>query len=225
MINSLRQDGDAVKSKKYALESLNVGQPRKVLYNGREIETGIYKEPVDRQLFLSKTNFEGDGQADLVHHGGEDKAVCVYSYDHYSFWENALSIRLEPGAFGENLTVRRLTEEDVYIGDVYQLGEAVVEVSQPRQPCFKLAMKHQVNDLPVQVQNTMFTGFYFRVLKEGKVSKEDALELIESQANGVSIAAANHIKYHDKQNTEAIMRILEVKALSESWRSSFEKRL
>ncbi|WP_154319017.1 MOSC domain-containing protein [Metabacillus idriensis] len=196
-----------------------------VLYNGREIETGIYKEPVEHPLFLSKTNLEGDGQADLVHHGGEDKAVCVYSFDHYSYWEDALGVQLEPGAFGENLTIRGLTEENVFLGDVFQFGEAIVEVSQPRQPCFKLAMKHQVKDLPVQIQNTKFTGFYFRVLKEGRVSKKDGLELIESQANGVSITAANQIKYHDQQNTEAIKRILEVKALSDSWRSSFEKRL
>ncbi|WP_396653290.1 MOSC domain-containing protein [Metabacillus idriensis] len=196
-----------------------------VLYNGREIETGIYKEPVEHPLFLSKTNLEGDGQADLVHHGGEDKAVCVYSFDHYSYWEDALGVQLEPGAFGENLTIRGLTEENVFLGDVFQFGEAIVEVSQPRQPCFKLAMKHQVKDLPVQIQNTKFTGFYFRVLKEGRVSKKDGLELIESQANGVSITAVNQIKYHDQQNTEAIKRILEVKALSDSWRSSFEKRL
>lgn len=214
-----------MKNKKYLLESLNVGQPKKVLYNGREIQTGIYKEPVEHPLFLSKTNLEGDGQADLVHHGGEDKAVCVYSFDHYSYWEDALGVQLEPGAFGENLTIRGLTEENVFLGDVFQFGEAIVEVSQPRQPCFKLAMKHQVKDLPVQIQNTKFTGFYFRVLKEGRVSKEDGLELIESQANGVSITAANQIKYHDTQNTEAIKRILEVKALSDSWRSSFEKRL
>ncbi|OHR71561.1 hypothetical protein HMPREF3291_24285 [Bacillus sp. HMSC76G11] len=196
-----------------------------VLYNGREIETGIYKEPVEHPLFLSKTYLEGDGQADLVHHGGEDKAVCVYSFDHYSYWEDALGVQLEPGAFGENLTIRGLTEENVFLGDVFQFGEAIVEVSQPRQPCFKLAMKHQVKDLPVQIQNTKFTGFYFRVLKEGRVSKKDGLELIESQANGVSITAVNQIKYHDQQNTEAIKRILEVKALSDSWRSSFEKRL
>ncbi|WP_430006563.1 MOSC domain-containing protein [Metabacillus idriensis] len=196
-----------------------------VLYNGREIETGIYKESVDHQLFLSKTNVEGDGQADLVHHGGEDKAVCVYSFDHYSYWEDALGVQLEPGAFGENLTIRGLTEENVCIGDVFQFGEAIVEVSQPRQPCFKLAMRHEVKDLPVQIQNTKFTGFYLRVLKEGRVSKEDCLKLLEPHANGVSIAAANQIKYHDKQNKEAIMRILEVKALSDSWRSSFEKRL
>ncbi|MDR0139386.1 MOSC domain-containing protein [Metabacillus idriensis] len=217
--------GDKVKKIKFALESLNVGLPRMVLYNGREIVTGIYKEPVEHQLFLSKTNLEGDGQADLVHHGGEDKAVCVYSFDHYSYWEDALGVQLEPGAFGENLTIRGLTEENVFLGDVFQFGDAIVEVSQPRQPCFKLAMKHQVKDLPVQIQNTKFTGFYFRVLKEGRVSKEDGLELIESQANGVSITAANQIKYHDKQNTEAIKRILEVKALSDSWRSAFEKRL
>ncbi|WP_191566260.1 MOSC domain-containing protein [Metabacillus idriensis] len=211
--------------KTYRIESINAGMPRAVLYNGKEIETGIYKEPVKNPLFLTKTNFEGDGQADLVNHGGIDKAVCVYSFDHYPYWEDALGMALNPGAFGENLTVSGMTEEDVCIGDIFQLGESIVEVSEPRQPCFKLAMKHQVKDLPVQFQNTMFTGFYFRVLEEGRVSYEDEMKCIHSQNDGVTIAFANQIKYHDKKNTKAIERILEVKALSDSWRKSFEKRL
>ncbi|WP_282034316.1 MOSC domain-containing protein [Metabacillus indicus] len=207
------------------LVSINVGMPKKVLYNGREIETGIYKEPADMPIMLKKTNFEGDGQADLKNHGGEDKAVCAYFYDHYSYWEKQLGIKLLPGAFGENLTISGMTEKEVCIGDIFRLGEVELEVSQPRQPCFKLALKHEVKDLPVQVQNTRYTGFYFRVKKEGVIRKGDVLERISGHPQKVTVEFVNKIKYEDKFNAEAIKEILEVKELSGSFRSSFEKRL
>jgi MOSC domain-containing protein YiiM len=205
--------------------SLNVGKPMTVTYNGKELSTGIYKSPVQAPVFLSKLNFDGDGQADLVYHGGVDKAVCVYSYEHYPYWEKELERELPLGAFGENLTVKGIREEDVCIGDIFQLGEAVVQISQPRQPCHKLAKRYDIPTLPVLVQNTGFTGFYFRVLEEGWVKPDDSLRLLTRHPQEITVSFANQIMHHDRQNQEGIEKILDVKELSDSWRKTFRKRL
>ncbi|MGG4032974.1 MOSC domain-containing protein [Paenibacillus cisolokensis] len=205
--------------------SVNIGKPQQVQYRGRELSTGIWKTPVEGPLHLSYSNLEGDGQADLVHHGGRDKALCVYAYEHYPFWERELKRPLAYGAFGENLTVRGLPETEVCIGDIFRFGEAVVQVSQPRQPCFKLAVKYGVPELPVKVQETGFTGYYFRVLQEGEVSPKDGLIRVFRHPKAVTVSFANRIMHHDKQNAEGIQRILDVEELSGSWQETLRKRL
>ncbi|MFZ7759531.1 MOSC domain-containing protein [Bacillus thuringiensis] len=209
----------------YQLLSLNIGLPKEVIYGGKVIHTGINKKQVKEPVYLSFVKFNGDGQADLVHHGGVDKAVCVYTGDHYPYWEKELNRDLVYGAFGENITVSGMREEDVCIGDTFELGEAIVQVTQPRQPCFKLAKKYNIPKLPLYFQETGYTGFYFRVLKEGWVSSVDTLKSLQSDPKGVSIAFANRIMHKEKQNIEGVKRILEVNALSSSWRKSFEKRI
>ncbi|MGH0668178.1 MOSC domain-containing protein [Bacillus paranthracis] len=209
----------------YQLLSLNIGLPKEVTYGGKVIHTGINKKQVKEPVYLSFVKFNGDGQADLVYHGGVDKAVCVYTGDHYPYWEKELNQDLVYGAFGENITVSDMREEDVCIGDTFQIGEAVVQVTQPRQPCFKLAKKYNMPKLPLYFQETGYTGFYFRVLKEGWVSSVDTLKRLQSDPKGVSVAFANRIMHKEKQNIEGIKRILEVNALSSSWRKSFEKRI
>ncbi|HGG0584617.1 MULTISPECIES: MOSC domain-containing protein [Bacillus] len=209
----------------YQLLSLNIGLPKEVTYGGKVIHTGINKKQVKEPVYLSFVKFNGDGQADLVHHGGVDKAVCVYTGDHYPYWEKELNQDLVYGAFGENITVSGMREEDVCIGDMFELGEAIVQVTQPRQPCFKLAKKYNIPKLPLYFQETGYTGFYFRVLKEGWVSSVDTLKSLQSDPKGVSVAFANRIMHKEKQNIEGVKRILEVNALSSSWRKSFEKRI
>ncbi|MEW4150518.1 MOSC domain-containing protein [Bacillus thuringiensis] len=209
----------------YQLLSLNIGLPKEVIYGGKVIHTGINKKQVKEPVYLSFVKFNGAGQADLVHHGGVDKAVCVYTGDHYPYWEKELNQDLVYGAFGENITVSGMREEDVCIGDTFELGEAIVQVTQPRQPCFKLAKKYNIPKLPLYFQETGYTGFYFRVLKEGWVSSVDTLKSLQSDPKGVSIAFANRIMHKEKQNIEGVKRILEVNALSSSWRKSFEKRI
>ncbi|PEO10719.1 MOSC domain-containing protein [Bacillus wiedmannii] len=212
-------------NKVYEVLSLNIGLPKEVTYGGKVIHTGINKKQVRETVFLSFLKFNGDGQADLVHHGGVDKAVCVYSGEHYRYWEKELNQALVYGAFGENITINCLCEEDVCIGDTFQIGEAIVQVTQPRQPCFKLAKKYNIPKLPLYFQETGYTGFYFRVLKEGWVSPADTLKLIKSDPKGVTVAFANRIMHKEKQNMEGLKRILEVHALSTSWRNTFEKRM
>jgi MOSC domain-containing protein YiiM len=190
-----------------------------------ELFTGIMKSPVSSVLHLSSTQLEGDGQADLEFHGGADKALCVYCMEHYPYWEQTLGRPLEYGAFGENITVSGLPESEVCIGDIYSLGEAIVQISGPRQPCFKLAKKHHVPDLALQIQDTGFTGYYLRVLQEGILPVHPELQLISKHPARVSVEFANEIKYRDKLSMEGIRRILEVEELSASWRGSFERRL
>ncbi|PIC69096.1 MOSC domain-containing protein [Sporosarcina sp. P16b] len=211
--------------KKVEILSLNVGKPKDMEFGKKSITTGFFKQHIQQAVFLSRTNFTGDGQGDLVHHGGVHKAVCVYPYEHYSHWENTLDRTLSHGAFGENLTIDGMTEEDVCIGDSFLLGEAIVQVSQPRQPCFKLALVYERKELPLLVQDTGFTGFYFRVLREGMVSPTDMLVPLTRQAHAISVAEANRLMHHDKQDLEAVRRLLEVEELSPSWRKTFEKRV
>jgi MOSC domain-containing protein YiiM len=207
------------------LLSLNISMPVTVDYQGRSLKTGIFKNPVIQTLLLSTNQLEGDGQADLINHGGADKAVCVYCTEHYAYWNEKLQRKLPYGAFGENFTISGLPESAVHIGDIYEIGTALIQVSQPRQPCFKLALKHKLPDLPLQVQETGYTGYYFRVLQEGLVAAGQTLRLLESQPLAITVAEANRLKYHDKSNIAAIRKLLSVNALSDSWRESFEKRL
>ena len=209
--------------KNMVVESLNTGLPRKEIFHGREIITGICKQPVSGPLRLSRSGFEHDGVGDMKHHGGEDKAVCVYSLEHYPYWENALGIKLPAAAFGENLTVSDLKEEDICIGDVFEIGTALLQVSQPRQPCRTLAARYGRDDLVKLVADSGRTGFYFRVLKEGMVEKGARLILKEKDPRGITFLFASHTFHLDRKNCEAIEKVLSVPALSASWQKSFQE--
>jgi len=207
------------------IAAVNVGLP-KTVPNGRQtVETGIFKHPVDGPVYLGKLGFEGDGQADLKNHGGPDKAACVYSMDRFAFWEDGILPKLGPGAFSENLSIEGGAEDDFCIGDIFAIGEAVVQLSQPRQPCFKLSVRYGVPELPAKVQETGYSGFYFRVLQEGEVQAGDRLVLQERHPAGITVMRANEIKYKLKEDTEAIRSLLAVEELSEAWSGSLRKRL
>ena len=205
------------------IQSLNIGLPQKEIFGGKEMTTGICKKPVVQSLLLKQTGFEGDGVGDLKHHGGTDKAVCVYSLDHYPYWEEILGIKLPPAAFGENLSVLNLKEDTVHIGDIFQIGTALLQISQPRQPCATLAARLGRKDLVKLVVDSGRTGFYFRVLQEGTVKQGDLLIRKERDPHHFSIAAANHLLHHDQKNCEGIKKMLALPALSQSWRQSFLK--
>lgn len=205
------------------IESLNIGMPKKEIFHGKEVNTGICKNPVPGPLNLKRNGFDGNGVADLKHHGGYDKAVCVYSTDHYSYWEEVLGIKLPLAAFGENLSVSNLTEDDICIGDIFEAGTAIMQVSQPRQPCRTLAARYGRSDFVKMVVDSGRTGFYFKVLREGKVKKQDRLVFMEKDSNKITVSFANHILHHDKKNHRGIEKVLAVPALSESWQQSFLK--
>jgi MOSC domain-containing protein YiiM len=205
------------------IESVNIGLPIKETFHGKTIHTGIGKKPVSGSLRLKKLGFTGDGVADLKNHGGQDKAVCVYSLDHYPYWEDLLGIKLNPPAFGENLSISHLKEDDVCLGDTFQLGTAVVQISQPRQPCKTLAVLYGRNDLVKLVINSGYTGFYLRVLKEGMVEAGTTLGIVKKEYHQISVAFANNIYHHDRKNSAGIESILAVSTLSDSWKRDLRK--
>lgn len=208
----------------FPIVSINVSRPETVSYAGKTVETAIFKIPVSHPVLLSATNFEGDGQADLKNHGGFDKAVCVYSHDHYAHWESVLGKPLSFGAFGENVTLSGALEDEIWIGDICKLGEATVQVSQPRQPCFKLSVRHQQPNMDLLVKETGFTGFYFRVLEPGVVAPKDRCERIERDPHSVSIRTANEIMHGMKPSKESLLRLMEVESLSESWKKQLKAK-
>ncbi|HAG00480.1 MULTISPECIES: MOSC domain-containing protein [Paenibacillus] len=205
--------------------SLNVGKPVTVDYEGKALTTGIYKQPVQGPVFLSNVNFEGDGQADLVNHGGPDKAVCAYPYEHYPYWRRSLGKDMQYASFGENLTLQGLLEDQVCIGDVFRIGEAVLQVSQPRYPCFKLSHKHGVKDMPARVLNTGYSGFYFRVLEEGEVSADSPVTRLDRRSSGVTVREVLRVMKEGRKDEEALSRMLELEELAASLKGQFAKSL
>ena len=163
---------------------------------GRIWMTGFYKQPVEGAVWLGRLGLEGDGHADLEHHGGYEKAVLAYSNCHYPFWKKTFAMDPVFGGFGENFTIDELEENLVCIGDVYRVGEAQLQVSQPRRPCWKLSKRWQVRDLALHVQNSGKTGWYFRVLMEGCVQSGASFELIKRPNPEWTIAIVNEIMYH-----------------------------
>ncbi len=225
----VKQETPVKPSVKGRVASLQVGKPRPLAYRGKHVESGFVKESVSRTVWLSRTNLAGDEQADKRVHGGVEKAVCVYPLEHYPYWEERLERELPEAAFGENFSTQGLTESNVCIGDVFRVGDrdqgAIVQVSQPRQPCFKLGARHGIPELVLWVQETGLTGFYFRVLEEGEVQAGDEVTLVERLYPEASVAEANRVMHHDKRDREGLERLAAVEELAESWRGKFEKRL
>jgi MOSC domain-containing protein YiiM len=169
--------------------------------------------------------FEGDGQADRRNHGGVDKAVCVYAFDHYAYWEKLFGRPLEPASFSENLTVSGAVEDEICIGDVFGVGEAVVQVSQPRTPCGKLAGKNRQRLLTRWVAQAGYTGFYMRVLSEGLVSNGDAFERIERHPESISVSSVNDIIFGRSEDERLIARLAHLPAFGADGRALFAERL
>lgn len=208
------------------LLSVNRSLPKEVLYKERLVKTGIFKEAVDHSVSVTKLNIEGDGQADLKVHGGESKAVMVYSYDNYSYWESVLKREaFKMGQFGENFTVSGMLDTAVCIGDQFSIGSCLFEVTQPRIPCFKLEMKMKMNGFAALYLKSDRVGFYMRVLREGSVKKGDFIEKYYENDIRLSIAETKNLLYFDKGNLAGIKKALTIDALSPSWRKSFEKLL
>lgn len=206
------------------LLSINVSKPKTVVHQGKQISTGIFKEPVQSARMARKTNIDGDGQADLTVHGGIDKAVYVFPFEHYSWYRDLLEKHdLDFGYFGENLTSDGLLEDQVRIGD--RIREAVFEVSQPRAPCFKFAMKVGTLKILKPFLSSGRTGFYLRVVQEGKLEAGNAIEKIDGNANAPTVNELIRLYYFNKNDIVGLRRAIDTVALSETWRKDFAKRL
>ncbi len=209
------------------VESINIGLPQKTPYgDSKTMYSGILKNPISGPIKLGKLGLDGDDSADKRFHGGEDKALCVYSFDHYEFWEKEISKKLSPGAFGENLTVSGLDEKEVCLGDIFSFGEAKVQISLPREPCHKLNKIFDKKDMACKFQKSGHTGFYFRVLKGGLVKPKTSLKLLEKGDQEITVAEANDLMFRkEKRDYDRIEIALSLDFLSESWKKGYRKRL
>jgi len=215
-----------------ALVSIQVGQPTTY---GREDAidphdrlwtSAFFKSSIPGPVLVSRASIVGDTQADRENHGGIDKAVLAYAASHYDLWRHELiNVPWSHGGFGENLTIAGLTEENVCIGDVWSLGEAVFQVSQPRQPCWKLARRWRITELTATVVVNGRTGWYLRVLREGMIDAGQALTLVQRPQPDWSVARANEVMHHRKADRELARELSSLPELSPAWQTSLRKRV
>lgn len=194
----------------------------------RATPSGIGKQPVTGRVFLGAEGFEGDAQGDRKHHGGVEKAVHHYAFEHYAYWRQNIGARPvleQAGAFGENLTTRGMCESDVAIGDIFRLGDAVLQVSQGRQPCWKLNIRFNTADMALQVQKTGRSGWYYRVLETGYVEAGQSLILTDRISPEWTIERLWRTLYVDTMNYDELAGIAGLVHLPESWRGYARKRL
>ncbi|TKC19510.1 MOSC domain-containing protein [Robertmurraya kyonggiensis] len=205
------------------LISLNVGEPKEYLFNGKAEKTGIGKKPIT-SVALHKIGFDHDAVASTEYHGGVDRAVCLYPYEHYGMWEKEFNIKLPLPAFGENLTTTGMLEKDVYIGDTFEIGTTVIQVTQGRIPCAKIS-KYNGVDLLSRIVESCYTGYLFRVLKEGVIDADSSIELVERVQEKYSVLKANQIMLHDRKNAEAIEEMLQIEELATVWKNKLDNML
>ena len=208
------------------LLSINVGLPRDVEWRGKVVRTSIFKAPVSGRVRVTRLNVQGDRQSDLSVHGGADKAVYAYPSEHYAFWRNELpGVDFPWGAFGENLTTEGLLENNVHIGDRFRAGSAEFVVTQPRMPCFKLAIRFNRPDMVKRFLHSGRAGFYVAVVQEGDMGAGDSLVLVAEDNSHVTVADVVGLYAADAQNQDLLRRASELSALPESWREYFRERL
>jgi MOSC domain-containing protein YiiM len=208
------------------LVSVNVGVPRLLAWGGTTFKSGIFKNPVQGRSMLRKANLDGDRQADLSVHGGPNKAVYGYPSEHYKAWQADLPDPSRTwGAFGENFTTEGLLETAVFVGDRYRVGSAILIVTTPRLPCFKLVAKFKREDMIERFLRSGRCGFYFAVVEEGEVSAGDKFEFLGREDPTLSIADVNRLYASKSPDRETLKRSLDVKTLPQSWRDRFRARL
>jgi ferredoxin-NADP reductase/MOSC domain-containing protein YiiM len=208
------------------LLSVNVGMPRDVTWQGRTVHTGVWKEPVTGPRMARRLNIDGDGQGDLAGHGGEQRAVFVYQIESYQYWRDQLGRDdFTYGQFGENLTVQGLADNHVCIGDRYQIGGAVFEVTQPRVTCFRVGIRMDDPQMPALLVSHHRPGFYFRVLTEGWVEAGDEIIKVASGPEDMTVAEMDALLYLPGHPRQQLLRALRIPALSGGWKASFQAML
>jgi MOSC domain-containing protein YiiM len=208
--------------------SVNVGLPRKVLFNGQTVTTAIFKDPVTGPVMLRKINIDGDKQADLTVHGGPDKAVYSYPVEHYDYWRKQFpDMDLMWGMFGENFTTEGLMEDAVNVGDHLQIGSAKLVATQPRMPCYKLGVRFGHMEIIRRFLASGRPGIYFRVLKEGKVQTGDKIGIIRRDENNVTVkdivrlfVTKDHVN-----SIETMRQAMKISVLPEGWKYEFQKNI
>jgi len=208
------------------LLSVNVSLPREVAINGQSVLTGIYKEPVSKSTRLGRLSLDGDGQADLTVHGGEYQAVYSYPHEHYAHWERVIgSGPFLPGMFGENFTISGFLEDEVRIGDIWQIGSARLQVTGPRVPCFKLGHKIGRPQILKEFLHSGRSGFYHRVLQEGTVTAGERIQVLERDPRGVTVRRLLGLQKLGEGDAAALRCALTIECLPPSLRRDLEQRL
>jgi ferredoxin-NADP reductase/MOSC domain-containing protein YiiM len=208
------------------LLSVNVGLPREIEWNGRTVHTGIWKEPVLGRCRVGRLNLDGDGQGDLAGHGGEQRAIFVYQIESYRYWQEQLKrTDFVHGQFGENFTIDGLSDDAVCIGDRYQIGSALFEVTQPRVTCYRVGIRMNEPRMPALLTSSGRPGFYFRVLQKGEVGAGDEIVKVREAKERMTVAEINALLYSPNHPRDQLERGLRIEALSPGWRSSFEALL
>lgn len=208
------------------LLSVNVGLPRDIEWKGRTVHTGIWKNPVYGRCRVSRLNLDGDGQGDLDGHGGEQRAVFVYQIESYRYWQQQLNrTDFVHGQFGENFTVEGLPDDVVCIGDRYQIGSALFEITQPRVTCYRVGIRMNEPRMPALLTSSGRPGFYFRVLREGEVGAGDEIVKVGEANQRMTVAAINALLYSPNHPGDRLVPALQIEALSPGWRWSFQALL
>ena len=206
--------------------SVNIGERKKITWKFKTVETGIYKYAVDKPIFLELEDVKNDDVVDRKYHGGNDKAVYMYSKSNYAYFQKLYpKLDFYNGFFGENITIDKLSENEIFIGDIFKIGDAIIQVSQPRFPCFKLGIVFNNHEIIKQFLNSPFSGFYFRVLKKGSVKKNDSMVLIEKATNSMTVAEIFSIYTINKGNNPFIEKALSLEFLAKKCKLSLRKRM
>jgi MOSC domain-containing protein YiiM len=206
--------------------SVNVGLPREVVWRGKQVTTGIYKEPVAGRVAIRALNLDGDRQADLRVHGGWDKAVYAYPSEFYELWSRERpELAFGPGTFGENVTTEGMLDENVSIGDRFRVGTAELVVTQPRLPCFKLGIKMGRDEFVTEFLERGLYGFYLAVAREGEVEAGDPIVELQRDPRGFRVTEIARLYARDRDDIEGMLRAANLDVLPESWRDYFRKRV
>ena len=206
--------------------SVSVGQPREVVVDDRLVRTSIFKSPASGRVPIRNNNLAGDAQSDLSVHGGRAKAIYAYPHEHYAFWHEQLpGLDLQPGRFGENLTIEGLLEQDVHLGDRLHIGSAELVVTQPRLPCYKLGIRFGREDMVKRFLASRRTGFYLSVAVEGDIGAGDTIEIVERHPAAVSIPELLRIYLKEHVAPARVREAIAIAALSDAWRRELQKHL
>ncbi len=204
----------------------NIAKPTTFIWNGKEETTGIYKIPTEGPIYLGKSNVKGDEVTDRKHHGGEFKACYLFSKKHYEYWKNLYpNLDWNWGMFGENLTVEGLDETKISIGDIYKVGSALIQITQPREPCYKLGVRFGNQKIIKQFIEHGFPGTYVRILKEGIVKSGDNFELVKKAEKSMTTAQFYNLLYSKEKDVSLIRLILKNDALPKSKRNKLKANM
>ena len=196
---------------------MQIGLPKTEVYSNVNIKTAMAKKKTD-QIAVNSAGIAGDGVGNLKYHGGTDRAICFYPFEHYALWNERFGRQLEMPAFGENLTVSGMTESQTFIGDIYRIGKTVVQITQGRIPCSTISHFNREPGLLKAVMETSFTGYFARVIQEGKIRMGDGIELLERVQDQVTVQYATDVILKRRDGEAGAQALLAIVPLAEDWR-------